>query len=729
MVFDFLPNLPKADLDDRAVEDLIEECLLRIPRYCPEWTNYNPSDPGITLLELFAWLMDQMLSRFNQVPRRNYVLFLELLGIRLQPPRPAQTEVTFYLVSDLPDVYTIPTGIQVATTNSPDTTPIIFSTDKPLQIGKPRLRHGLTAAWAEDTPTGSVLRDAIANRWTQNPEVGWTGSELPLFNEQPQPGNCFYLVFEPGEPLDGNVIALNVKARAATPTGIDPNQPPLRWEAWTGHHWQSVLLSSQDDETQGFSFRDFASKGGNPVQGVDVLLHLPINFPIAQFGQYQGRWLRVQYTTPKLNQPGYSQSPQLVGLSARAVGGTVAATQCEVITEELLGASNGEPSQTFQLQRFPVLERSEDEYIIVTPPGEVPQTWIEVNDFADSGPHDHHYTLDSITGIVQFGPLVREPTQLKQKTEIRAIAQTAPQRSHVLPAPSLEQQYGAVIPKGATIKMSRYRTGGGQAGNVQGGTINQLKSAVPYVTRAINHIPARYGADAESLEQAAIRVPQMLRTRDRAVTAEDFEVLARIAGKGAVARSKCLPVNPQKPGTVELLIIPQVSLGNIEAGVGIAPEQLSLTEPLKQQIREYLDERRLLGVNIEYSEPRYVGAIVQTEIALEPQYSNPEAQEEIRHKLNVALYRFLNPIIGGHEGEGWPWGKPLYTSDIVALLQKFPEIRRLGAVQLFALHRSATTQAWIRSQPLNIIEPGFGGVICSWSAQNVGFGHSISIVL
>jgi hypothetical protein len=44
--FDFLPNLPKSDLDDRTFAELVNECLLRIPRYCPEWTNYNPSDPG-----------------------------------------------------------------------------------------------------------------------------------------------------------------------------------------------------------------------------------------------------------------------------------------------------------------------------------------------------------------------------------------------------------------------------------------------------------------------------------------------------------------------------------------------------------------------------------------------------------------------------------------------------------------------------------------------------------
>ena len=95
MNFDFLPQLPNSRLDDRNFDDLVEECLLRIPRYCPEWTDHNVSDPGITLVELFAWLTDQMLMRFNQIPRKNYVAFLELLGICLQPPAPAQVRLTF----------------------------------------------------------------------------------------------------------------------------------------------------------------------------------------------------------------------------------------------------------------------------------------------------------------------------------------------------------------------------------------------------------------------------------------------------------------------------------------------------------------------------------------------------------------------------------------------------------------------------------------------------------
>ena len=145
MEFDFLPELPSSNLDDRAFDDLVKECLLRIPRYCPEWTDHNPSDPGITLVELFAWLADQVLTRLNQVPRKNYVAFLELLGIRLQPPTPAQTSLTFYLTTDVSEAFTILRDTEVTTQRTADEEDIVFSTATDLVIGEPSLRQFLSA--------------------------------------------------------------------------------------------------------------------------------------------------------------------------------------------------------------------------------------------------------------------------------------------------------------------------------------------------------------------------------------------------------------------------------------------------------------------------------------------------------------------------------------------------------------------------------------------------------
>ncbi|MFM7886692.1 MAG: putative baseplate assembly protein, partial [Pseudanabaena sp.] len=332
--FDFLPNLPKSDLDDRTFAELVNECLLRIPRYCPEWTNYNASDPGVTLIELFAWLTDQMLMRFNQLPRRNYVAFLELLGIRLQPPAPAQTEVTFYLSASLPETYTIPAGSEVATLRTEEEEAIIFSTDQPLVIAKPRISHLLAASTIEEKPES--LRDLLQDVWTEDSEEEWSGQEIALFSDPPQPNNCFYLVFDEEQPLDGNVIAIKFKGESATTTGINPNNPPRHWEAWDGYVWQPVLLKDSDDRTKGFSFSELANEGINPLQGAEIVLHLPLTWNVSQFSTYRGRWLRCSYIEPTGNQSAYSRSPHIIGMSARAIGGTVAVTQCYAIANEVV---------------------------------------------------------------------------------------------------------------------------------------------------------------------------------------------------------------------------------------------------------------------------------------------------------------------------------------------------------------------------------------------------------
>ncbi len=723
MEFDFLPKLPTSNLDDRSFDDLVDECTLRIPRYCPEWTDHNLSDPGITMIELFAWLTDQTLMRFNQVPRKNYVAFLELLGIRLQPPKPAQTELTFYLSTSLAEAYTIPMGVEVATARTEQQEAVIFSVDRPLYIGVPRLRYFLTDRTAEHTP--QRLRDPVINEWTR--EAGeWGGRDQPLFDEQPEPGNCFYLVFEPDDHLEGNVLAITFKGAAGTPTGIDPHLPPRRWEAWNGEDWQPVLLQELDDRTRGFSFHELEQQGGNPAQGADVILHLPQVWAIANFTTYSGRWLRCVFIDPQGQQPGYRSAPRITGLAVCAIGGTVPASQCDLVEAEQLGISDGNPGQVFQLQGIPVLERRSDEYIQIEPPNSLPRRWQEVSDFADSAPDSLHYTLDSLTGTIQFGPLIREPNSLRSRTQMRARTQEGGQLLDERTTEGMEHQYGAIPPAGSTITMMRYRTGGGRRGNVQPQTLRFMQAAVPYVERVTNYQPACNGADEESLSQAVLRAPRMLRTRDRAVTAEDFETLAQQSG--AVARVRCLtPAESGSAGLVQLLVVPLPNIDSIQQGRGIEPSQFQLNLDLRQQMMNYLDERRLLGIQVQLAEPTYVGVSVQTQLALEPAYDNPQAREAIASRVRVALYSFLNPITGGMEGQGWTFGRPLYQSDLVALLQRMEGVRYIGPIVMFALHRRGND--WERSStPEPFIDPGTLGLICSWADSDLRSSHVVSFL-
>jgi hypothetical protein len=132
MLFD--PNrglLVPPDLDDRTWADLVSDTVALIPQYAPKWTNQGPSDVGITLIELFAWLVEGLTYRLNQVPDKNYAAFLNLLGITLNPPNPARSFLTF---AATPAVVVVPQGSLAQTAATETEAPIIFETDQSVTI-------------------------------------------------------------------------------------------------------------------------------------------------------------------------------------------------------------------------------------------------------------------------------------------------------------------------------------------------------------------------------------------------------------------------------------------------------------------------------------------------------------------------------------------------------------------------------------------------------------------
>lgn len=115
------------NLDDRTFNDIVDEAIRLIPRYCPRWTNFNPSDPGITLIELFAWMTEMVLYRLNRVPDKNHLAFLETLGIRPKPRTPATTIITFSMAPD-GRATLIPKGTSITTLPGPDHSVVSFET-------------------------------------------------------------------------------------------------------------------------------------------------------------------------------------------------------------------------------------------------------------------------------------------------------------------------------------------------------------------------------------------------------------------------------------------------------------------------------------------------------------------------------------------------------------------------------------------------------------------------
>src|SRR5579863_6576596 len=119
-------GLQAPQLDDRRFQDLVDDAKRLVQQRCPEWTDHNVSDPGVTLIETFAFMVDQLLYRLNRVPDRQYVKFLELLGVQLFPPVAARAPVTFWLSAPTPTAVAIPVDTEVATVRTEAEPAVVF---------------------------------------------------------------------------------------------------------------------------------------------------------------------------------------------------------------------------------------------------------------------------------------------------------------------------------------------------------------------------------------------------------------------------------------------------------------------------------------------------------------------------------------------------------------------------------------------------------------------------
>ncbi len=311
-----------------------------------------------------------------------------------------------------------------------------------------------------------------------------------------------------------------------------------------------------------------------------------------------------------------------------------------MIRDEVLGVSDGTPAQRFSLKNRPVLPWTGTALSVIR--GEDATGWHAVENFALENKDSPSFHIDTVAGDVVFGPAVRE-------------------------ADGTLTQYGQIPPKGATLKMTAYRTGGGPAGNVRTGAVHVLKTSVPYVSKVENRRAAAGGASAETIEDAKTRGPLLIRSRGRAVTAEDFEELAREAAPG-IARVHCLtPSGPGEAGIVRLLVVPHVSSDALGA---VRREDLDLSEDTKARIKAYLDERKLAGTQVRVKEPAYQGLTVRAALTALPGYRRDLLRDDVLRSLN----RVLHPLTGGPDKTGWPIGRPVQRHELAAALAWTPGV-------------------------------------------------------
>ncbi len=616
-------SLPAPDLDDRRFQELVDDAKRLVQRRCPEWTDHNVSDPGVTLIETFAFMVDQLLYRLNRVPDRLYVKFLDLVGIRPYPPTAARTSVNFWLSAPQDEAVTVPEATRVATPRTGDDDPVVFRTDVRLEIPP-----------CELTAVGTAPAEATPSLHTDRFELG---EGFAAFSEPPTPGDALLIGLSAATPRCAVLLRFDCETEGV---GVDPDDPPLAWEAWTDDGWQPCELH-----------RD--GTGGLNRTG-DVVIHVPPDHTTSAIARRPAGWIRARVVETRPDQHGYSASPRIDGLTAATVGGNAPATHAETVDGEHLGVSEGVPGQRFALRRSPVLTDVEPPVVEVG--GEDgDRTWERVDDFVGSGPDDRHFTLDAATGEIVFGPAVRDPDG------------------------SL-RQHGAVPPKGADLRVPRYAVGGGRRGNVGAGALRVLKRSIPYVTAVDNPRPATGGVDGESIDEVRSRAPTSLRTRQRAVTAEDHEHLVRRAAP-EFARVVCLEMDPDRPegGGVRILVVPEVEEPIGEASV----EELRPRDDVLERVRDDLESRRTVGTRVRVEPPTYRPVTVAVLLR-----TAAPGTDRIEAGARAALYRYLSPLVGGPDGAGWPVGRTVHVRELHGVLQQVPDVRYLEDARLYPVDPS-----------------------------------------
>lgn len=596
---DFIPQL-----DDHTYDSTLAEMRARIARYTPEWkpvwTDVNDSDPGITMLQVFAWLSDMLTYRMNQVPNLNYLKFLQLIGIELQPAQPAYAEITFPVLS----TYTSPTaivplGTQVIAETAGGGPPLVFEASQALVC----LSANLASVLAYDGYSFSLVTSANQAATGFQPFGPTANAGAALYfgfdSTAPFPATEFTLFAWVQDPSSSSVQYVT----CGLPSSVAYPPATLQWEYWDGLEWRPVTLLKDDSLA-------FTRTGAILLKTI-----APINAKTTFAPETaQLYWIRARVVVSQ-----YENPPTILAIRTN----TMQLTQMETVLDEVLGGSNGRRDQVFTLANTPILTGS---LTLQIDQGSGFETWTEVQDFFPSGPNDLVYTLDHTTGQIQFGDGFNGAIPIAN-----------------------------VSNPGANVVATQYQFGGGSQGNVPANTLTALRNAVDGIddNAITNLMPSYGGSDEETLEHAQERAPMALQAQCRAVTTSDFEYFATQAAN--IARAKALPLyhpdfpGTQVPGVITVVVVPQST----------APNPIPSDGTLRT-VCSYLDQRRLLTSELYVMGPTYQLVTITVDVVAIDTADLAQVQLDVE----AGLLAYFHPLTGGDDGSGWPFGGTIYFSRI-----------------------------------------------------------------
>jgi Baseplate J-like protein len=459
---------------------------------------------------------------------------------------------------------------------------------------------------------------------------------------KPLPNETFTIYFHMEEELglaavteqSTEVLTAELSGYNAQRAGQWAAEQRVVWEYWDGDSWVPLVVS---DETEAFTRSGFLEFLG------------PEDWKQSMKFTEERLWLRA-----RLEMGGYVKAPRI----RRILTNVVEARNHVTIRDEILGSSDSSPLQELKLLRSPLLE---GEVIEVRerqrPPdadleelGEEPVRqvaensdevwvrWLRVDSFFESRPRSRHYTIDYQSGAVTFG----------------------------------DGRRGMMPPEGMNnVVARRYQIGGGSSGNVNPDTLTSLTRALAYIDSVTNPIPATGGADRESVDEAKERAPYTIKSRDRAVTAEDFETLA-LRASTSIARAKCVPDRSHR-GAVTLVVLPKA-----EAGARGLARRLVPSNEILRYIKRYLDERRLVGTILHVVKPRYRDLSLKVTLLRRTIGSSDRLRREIADKLRT----YLHPLVGGRSTKGWDFGRAVLKTELIHVVEEVPGVEGVDALEI-----------------------------------------------
>lgn len=673
-------------LDDRSFEGLVEELIARIPAHTPEWTNPRVGDPGRTLIELFAWLGDTLLYRANLIPERQRLVFLKLLGLQIRPAVAARGIITLALQGDgLPSPITLHRGATV-------TGPVSFETLGEVTVlpieGQVYAKKVLDPeARARLGTVISDLRDLLQGL---HPELDTAQAvpyvTTPLFPSGAPVAGGFDLIAEtsdkalwlallaPTPELRPDARALLVAGRNGRPftldigfvPAIEPVElldplPPRRpishvWEITTaevsGGEPVYRALDVVRDTTNGltrdgvFSLALSVGSLGAPTNDTRVSpdagmgLQSPPRIDDPAVAERLIAWLRLRP----------AERLTSLGVSWMAIGAAEIA-QAQTTRNLVIGSSLGTPNQGMSLNATSV---DPARLVLEVEEGSPPsfRVWQRVDDINAFGRDARVYALDAEAGTLQFGDGVR----------------------------------GRVPELGARVRIRESFAGGGARGNLAPGKLNRISgrdadgALVNAGLEVAQTLPTRGGADAETLAEAERRIPSSLRHRNRAVTTDDFRILAESTPGVLVGRVEVMPrFKPQQrrrdvPGVVSVMVLPA------SRSLGAQPPAPRPDRPFLETVHAWLSERRTLGTELYVIGPEYVPVGVSVGVDIRGGFE----QEETLSSVRLALRTFLWPLApGGVQGLGWELGAALAAAQLEVAVARVPGVSVVRGLRLF----------------------------------------------